>query len=171
MNTLFKNIARFILLALFQVLVFNQLELGYGIHIMIYPLFIMLLPFEMGIISLLPLAFLMGFIVDIFSNTYGLHASSLLMMTYFRPRIFKMFSPIDGYDPIKEPTFFDMGIRWFFSTFAYLLLIHHFWYFLIEIFRFSEIFSILIKTSLSVLFSFGLTIVIQQLLYKKVKRQ
>ena len=94
MNTLFKNIARFILLALFQVLVFNQLELGYGIHIMIYPLFIMLLPFELGIISLLSLAFLMGFLVDIFSNTYGLHASSLLMMTYFRPRIFKMFSPI-----------------------------------------------------------------------------
>jgi len=71
MNTLFKNIARFILLALFQVLVFNQLELGYGIHIMIYPLFIMLLPFELGIISLLSLAFLMGFLVDIFSNTYG----------------------------------------------------------------------------------------------------
>ena len=138
---------------------------------MVYPLFIMLLPFELGIISLLSLPFLMGFLVDIFSNTYGLHASSLLMMTYFRPRIFKMFSPIDGYDPIKEPTFFDMGIRWFLSTFAYLLLIHHFWYFLIEIFRFSEIFSILIKTSLSVLFSFGLTIVIQQLLYKKVKRQ
>ncbi len=171
MNTLFKNIARFILLALFQVLVFNQLELGYGIHIMIYPLFIMLLPFEMGIISLLSLAFFMGFLVDILSNTYGLHASSLLMMTYFRPRIFKMFSPIDGYDPIKEPTFFDMGIRWFLSTFAYLLLIHHFWYFLIEIFRFNEIFSILIKTSLSFMFSIGLSIVIQQLLYKKVKRQ
>jgi len=147
------------------------LELGYGIHIMIYPLFIMLLPFEMGIISLLSLAFLMGFLVDIFSNTYGLHASSLLMMTYFRPRIFKMFSPIDGYDPIKEPTFFDMGIRWFLSTFAYLLLIHHFWYFLIEIFRFNEIFSILIKTSLSFMFSIGLSIIIQQLLYKKVKRQ
>ena len=171
MNTLFKNIARFILLSLFQVLVFNQLEFGYGIHMMVYPLFIMLLPFELGIISLLCLAFLMGFFVDIFSNTYGLHASSLLMMAYFRPRIFKMFSPIDGYDPIKEPTIFDMGIRWFLYTFGNLLLIHHFWYFLIEIFRFNEISSILIKTSLSVLFSFGLSIIIQQLLYKNVKRQ
>lgn len=169
MEILLKNTTRFILLALLQVLIFNQLEFGWLIHIMVYPVFIMLLPFELGTVSLLSLAFLMGFIIDVFSNTYGLHTSSLLTMTYFRPKIFKIFSPIDGYDPLKQPTIFDMGFRWFLLTFGNLLLIHHFWYFLIEIFRFNEVLSIFSKTTVSFIFSLSMSIIFQQFLHKKVK--
>ena len=91
MNLVTKHIIRFIILWILQVLIFNQLEFGFGIHMMIYPLFIMLLPFDLGILSLLLYAFLLGLSIDIFSNTYGLHASSLLMMAYFRPIIFNFF--------------------------------------------------------------------------------
>jgi hypothetical protein len=50
MNNLTKNIIRFVVFAILQALIFNQLEIGYGIHLMVHPLFIMLLPFEMGVI-------------------------------------------------------------------------------------------------------------------------
>jgi len=169
MNTITKNTFRFILIAFAQALIFNHLEIGFGIHLMIQPLFIMLLPFEIGVFSLMSLAFVLGAIIDIFSNTYGLHASSLLMMAYFRPIIFKFYSPREGYDPIKEPSLIDMGGRWFFFVFGYLLLIHHFWYFLIEIFRFDELLFVFQKTILSFVFSFFLIVLLQTFLIKKSK--
>jgi hypothetical protein len=152
-----------------QSLVFNQIELGFGIHMMVHPLFIMLLPFETGIFTLMSLAFVMGLIIDVFSNTYGLHASSLLLMAYMRPVIFKFYGPREGYDPLKEPSLFDMGSRWFLFVFGYLLLIHHFWYFLIEIFRFDQFLLIIQKTVFSVIISFLLCIVLQTFLIKKSK--
>jgi hypothetical protein len=168
MNVVTKHIIRFILLWLLQVLIFNQLEFGFGIHMMVYPLFIMLLPFDIGILSLLLYAFLLGLSIDIFSNTFGLHASSLLMMAFFRPIIFNFFAPRDGYDPLKQASIDDMGLRWFILTYGNLLLIHHFWFFLIEIFRMNEFLLILQNTFFSVIISFILAVVLQTLMIKKV---
>jgi hypothetical protein len=154
---------------LLQALVFNQIEIGFGIHLMVQPLFIMLLPFETGIFTLMILGFFLGLIIDIFSNTYGLHASSLLIMAYLRPIIFKFYGPREGYDPLKEPSIFDMGSRWFLFVFGYLLLIHHFWYFLVEIFLFDQFLLILQKTIFSVIISYLLCIVLQTFIIKKSK--
>jgi hypothetical protein len=88
-------------------------------------------------------------------------------MAYFRPIIFKFYSPREGYDPLKEPSIVDMGSRWFLLVFGYLLLIHHFWYFLIEIFRIDEFLFILQKTIFSLIASFLLCLLIQTFLIKK----
>jgi hypothetical protein len=169
MNVVVKNSIRFVIFVLLQALVFNQIEIGFGIHLMVQPLFIMLLPFETGIFTLMILGFFLGLIIDIFSNTYGLHASSLLIMAYLRPIIFKFYGPREGYDPLKEPSIFDMGSRWFLFVFGYLLLIHHFWYFLVEIFRFDQFLLILQKTIFSVIISYLLCIVLQTFIIKKSK--
>jgi hypothetical protein len=169
MNVVLKNSIRFVLFVLLQALVFNQIEIGFGIHLMVHPLFIMLLPFETGVFTMMILGFGLGIIIDIFSNTYGLHASSLLLMAYMRPIIFKFYGPREGYDPLKEPSVFDMGSRWFVFVFGYLILIHHFWYFLIEIFRFDQFLLILQKTIFSVIISYLLCIVLQTFLIKKSK--
>ncbi|NBR13662.1 MAG: hypothetical protein EBQ94_05970 [Flavobacteriales bacterium] len=167
MNSITKNIVRYVLFTIIQALIFNRLEIGFGIHLMVHPLFIMLLPFEINVFVLMLLAFSMGAIIDVFSNTYGLYASSLLLMAYFRPIIFKFYSPREGYDPLKEPSIVDMGSRWFLLVFGYLLLIHHFWYFLIEIFRIDEFLFILQKTIFSLIASFLLCLLIQTFLIKK----
>jgi hypothetical protein len=167
MNSLTKNILRFVLFTILQALIFNRLEIGYGIHLMVHPLFIMLLPFEINVFVLMLVAFSMGAIIDVFSNTYGLYASSLLLMAYFRPIVFKFYSPREGYDPLKEPSVIDMGSRWFIFVFGYLLLIHHFWYFLIEIFRFDEFFFILQKTFFSLIASYLIILLLQTFLLKK----
>ncbi len=169
MNVAIKIAIRFFLFWIMQVLVFNQLEFGFGIHLMIYPLFIMLLPFDTGIFTLLLLSFGLGILIDAFSNTFGLHTSALVMMAYFRPIIFNLFSQREGYDPLKEPSLFDMGTRWFIFVYGYLLLIHHFWFFLIEIFRFNEILMILQNTILSIIISFIVSLLILTLISKKSK--
>ena len=171
MKLIITQLIRFVLFVLIQALVFNQLEIGLGIQVMIYPLFLMLLPFETSVLVLLLLAFIMGLSIDAISDTYGLHTSSLLIVAYMRPIIFNIFAPREGYDTIKEASFFEMGQRWFTSVFGLLLLIHHLWFFVFEMFNISELPLILQKTILSVPLSFLLCIFLQVIFVTKPKEQ
>jgi hypothetical protein len=170
MNVIVANATRFVLFVFLQLFIFNQLEFGFGIHLLMCPLYIMLLPFEINIVILLVIAFGMGAFVDIFSNTYGLHASSLLFMAYFRPYIFKVFAPRENYDFLKSPSFLDMGHLWFFSTFSVLLLIHNCWFFILEAFSFSGFLYTLQKIALSFIFIYFLSILMQIILMKRSKK-
>lgn len=158
---------RFILFVLFQVLVLNNLELGWGIYPMVYPLFILLLPFEMGTIPLMILAFAFGLTIDSLSNTFGLHASSALVMAYFRPLVFDFFAPRDGYEGTEESNLHTMGLRWFILAFGLLLLIHHTWFFILEIFALNEWLLLLRKILLSVPLSFLFSWIIQLIFVSK----
>jgi hypothetical protein len=167
MRVIIINSIRFVLFVLLQSLVFNQLEIGLGIHPMIYPLFIMLLPFSTSPLVLLFLAFAMGMSIDMLSNTGGLHASALLAFALFRPLIFKAFGPREGYDPGKEGSIYEMGQSWFFYCFGILLLIHHTWFFFMEVFKFSEMLYVLRKLILTLPVSYLLVILIQFLFLKR----
>lgn len=167
MNIILKITFRFVFLALLQVLLLNQIEIGFGIQLMVYPLFILLLPVEIGVIPLMGVAFLLGIVIDSLSNTYGLHASSLLFMAFLRPLIFKLFAPRDGYDPLQEINLFTMGFSWFLRSFGLLLLAHHFWFFMLEMFKLNEIIFVLQKTGLSVVLSFLMCILLQYLFIRK----
>ncbi|MES2800254.1 MAG: hypothetical protein V4638_09585 [Bacteroidota bacterium] len=169
MNLILRHSIRFVFLLLFQTMVLNQLEIGWGIQIMVYPIFLFLLPFELSVSLILLISFAMGLLIDSISNTYGLHTSALVMMAYFRPIIFKAFAPRDGYDPLKEGTIYDMGGAWFFSTFGILLVIHHFWFFLIEMFRLDALLFVLQKTILSFAISLVFCLLLQMLFIRKNK--
>lgn len=171
MNEVIKHIIRFIVLLVIQTLVLNQLEIGLGIQMMVYPLFIILLPFELGIIAILVIAFAMGIAIDAISNTYGLHTSALLLLAYLRPLIFKMFSPRDGYDSLKEGNMYEMGPRWFIYVYGILLFIHHLWFFTLEIFRIDDFFFILQKVLLSLPLSFLLSLLLQTMFVSKPKER
>lgn len=163
MNLIIQIGLRFLLLLLLQVLVLNQIEIGFGIQLMIYPLFIVLLPVETGVFWLMGAAFTMGLIIDAMSNTFGLHTSSLLVVAYARPMIFKLFAPRDGYDPSISINLFTMGTSWFIRSYGILLLIHHFWFFMLEMFKLNEITFVLQKTLLSAPLSFVLAVILQYL--------
>lgn len=171
MKEILKHSTRFIALIVIQALILNQLEIGFGIQLMVYPLFIILLPFDIGLISMLFLAFLMGICIDAISNTYGLHASSLVLVAYLRPALFKIFAPREGYDILKEGNVYEMGTRWFLYVFGLILLIHHLWFFLLEIFRFNEMLYVLRKTVLSLPLSFLICLLIQTMFVTKPKER
>ena len=171
MNVVYKHTIRFVIFAFLQALVFNQLNIGFGIHLMIQPLFIMLLPFELTVIPMMGIAFLMGLVIDIVSNTYGLNTSSLVLMAYLRPIVFKFYGPREGYDPLKEPTSQDMGANWFTVVYGILLGLHSFWFFLLEIFELGRIGFILQKTIFSGLLSFLLALLIQSFILNSTQKK
>jgi len=171
MGRILVHSIRFILFVLVQILILNQFEPGLGAYAMLYPLFIMLLPFEMGTVPLMLVAFALGFSIDIFSNKFGLHASSAVVMAYFRPVIFKLFAPRDGYESENESNIYEMGYRWFIYVFGILLIIHHTWFFLIEHFKLNEFPLLMRKIGLSVLLSFTLSLLVQLIFVSRKKSE
>lgn len=167
MSLYIKHIIRFLLIVLAQSLIFGQMEFIYGVHIMIYPLFIMLLPFEISTILLLIVSFFLGISVDLFMNTFGLHASSAVLIAFLRPTIYKLFAPREGYDLLKEPTIQAYGFKWFFATHFIVITVHHLYFFTMEYFSFININHILLKTLLSSIFTFLIFVAIQFIFFKK----
>ena len=160
----------FILIVLIQGLVVNNIEINAYFNPMIYPVMIMMLPFELNILVTMLVAFLLGISVDAFSNTFGLNASAALVIGYLRPSILNLIKPRDGYDPVLLPSIHDMGKFWFLSYATILLFIHHLWFFIIEILRFDQILHILGKTVFSLILSLFLVILFQYIFYKPSKK-
>lgn len=169
MGNILVNIIRFLLFVFVQVVVLNNLELGWGIYPMLYPLFLLLLPFNMSTAMLMLIAFVTGLTIDSLSNTFGLHASAAVVFAYCRPMIFKLFAPRDGYENAEESTLYAMGTKWFIYVFGSLLFIHHAWYFIIELFKWNEWLLLLRKLILTVPISFVLSLIVQLIFVSKKK--
>lgn len=169
MNAL-NVILRFVFFVLIQVFVFNNIEIGGGIYIMIYPLFIFLLPQEMNIYLVLILAFLMGGSIDLLSDSFGLHTSSLVLFAFLRSILLPIFSPRDGYEAGLEMNIFQMGLNWFLRVFGALFLLFNFWFFLLEEFKLNEILYVLQKTILSAIVGLILCVLIQYLFINRANR-
>ena len=167
MNQIIPISLRFLLLVFLQVIVLNNLEIGLGAYPMIYPLFILLLPFELGPLSLMLLSFLIGISVDALSNTFGMHTSAAVLIGYLRPAIFKAFAPRDGYDSVEAAGIRSLGTQWFIGAYGSLLVIHHTWFFLLESLQLNEILLILRKIALSVPLSFLISILVQFIFMRK----
>ncbi|MCC6690088.1 MAG: rod shape-determining protein MreD [Bacteroidia bacterium] len=167
LNTVLRNIVRFIVLILTQVLVIKNIELGRFINPFIYVLFIITLPFETPRSLLLLIAFVTGISIDMFYDTMGMHAAASVFMAFCRPRVFRFFAPRDGYEAGTEPIIRYMGSLWFVSCSAVLIVLHHFFLFYLEVFRWTEFFSTFFRVFMSALFTLGLCTLSQYLVSRR----
>ena len=151
-------------------LILNNIELGGHINPYLYILFIFWLPFEMSPWITLLLGFLLGFFVDMFTGTFGLHTAATLFLTYCRPFVLKLLSPREGYEFGLRPNIQDMGLNWFLTYSGILIFLHHSALFYLEAFRFSEFFSILLRVFLSSVFTLVLVTLSQFLTYREKGR-
>jgi hypothetical protein len=156
-KSLIKNILLFIFLVLTQVLIFNNIELGGFLNPYVYVLFILLLPFGFGL----------GLTVDIFSETLGMHTAATVLMAYLRPAVLRTFSPREGYEAGSLPRVHYYGLQWFIQYTVVLVFAHHAMLFLTEMFRFQDIFAILLRIILSTLFSASIIVLSQFIVFKK----
>ncbi|MGZ3919849.1 MAG: rod shape-determining protein MreD [Bacteroidia bacterium] len=165
-----KNIFRFVFLIMLQVLIIQNIQLGSYIILLPYILAIILLPFETPKMLLLFSSFLLGVVIDYFYDSSGLHASACTIMGFSRYYVLKFISPREGYDAGVQPCVEDMGLAWFLSYAGTLVVIHHLFFFYMEVFRFSEFFYTLLRVILSSIGTFGLIYLLQFLFYYKRRR-
>ena len=157
-SSLFFNLFRFIILLSLQVIVFNNINLFGFISPFPYILFIILYPVNGNKSGLLVASFLLGIILDMFSNSGGIHTTASLLLAYFRPSIFKFaFGVSYEYQTIKLN---DALTPERFSFILVSVLIHHLTLFILEAFQFSLFWDILIRTLLSSILTIAICIII-----------
>lgn len=163
-------LSRFVILVLAQVVVLNNIQFSGFINPFVYIMFIMMLPVKISRSLLLVIAFITGLVIDLFSNTMGMHAAACLFMAYARPSVLKLMAPRDGYDSESVPSAREQGFTWFLIYASILTIVHHSVLFYIEVFRFSEFFSTFLRVILSSLATL-VTIMISQYLFAKPENE
>jgi len=154
MTTLLKNIIRFCVILLVQVMILNKVTLqwwaqpaGFPIFIpYLYPLFLLLLPFETPVIALLIAGFLCGITVDSFMNTAGMHAFAMVLIAYFRINVLNALMPknLSEYSG-QTPSVKNMGWFPFIIYVSFLIVMHHATFFTIELWSMSNIGYLMLK--------------------------
>lgn len=125
-----------IVLLVSQVLIFDFISIrGFGVP-MIYSLFVLALPVVIPGAIVMLLAFGAGFLLDIATNSGGLHMASLTAMAFARKYILDFLQPPSGYDKLDRPLPSDMGFSWFMRYSVILILVHQAAYYFFERFSF-----------------------------------
>ncbi len=154
MNVYLKNIFRFCIILLIQVLILNKITLrwwsepaNFPVFIpYIYPLFILLLPFETPVWALLIMGFFMGLSIDSFMNTAGMHAFALVLVAYLRTNVLSALMPRNLSEYVnQQPTIKTMGWMPFLVYSSFLIILHHFVFFSLELWNFSNFGFLLLK--------------------------
>lgn len=164
-NTVLTNGFRFVLLAMIQIFILRGISVGGWywsyFQIIIYPLFIFLLPLRTNRALVLLLAFALGLLIDVFYDTLGFHASASVFTAYMRFWVLQWLAPKGGYNENLSPTKRAMSTGWFMSYASILLFCHLFFYFSVEAFTLVYIVDILLRTIASFVISFTIIIIIQ----------
>lgn len=175
MNVYLKNILRFCIIVSLQVLILNKITLrwwsepsGFPVFIpYIYPLFILLLPFEIPVWTLLIIGFVLGATVDSFGNTAGMHACATVLIAYLRTNVLSALLPrnLSEYSGL-QPSTRNMGWMPFLVYSGFLTILHHLLFFSVELWNLSNVGQLLLKTAASAATSM-LFIVVYLLLFTK----
>lgn len=166
MNLVIKYFIMFVSLVLIQVLILNQVRLGGFINPYIYILFIILLPLSTPRYLVLLLGFLIGFSVDVFMNSLGIHTAATVFIAYLRPVVVRSVSSHEE-DRNDYPGLYQNKFKWFLSYATIMVVLHHLVLFYIEVFTFNDFFRTLYHVVLSSLFSVFIIVLSQFLIFRR----
>jgi rod shape-determining protein MreD len=156
----------FVVLVLVQVLILNQVQFSGYINPYIYVLFIMLLPLSSPRYVILVMAFLMGMAIDIFSGSLGVHAFATVFVAYFRVYIIRLITNREE-DQNDYPGLAQNGFSWFLSYTIWVVLVHHFVLFYIEVFTLKEFLNTFYRIVLSSVSSIFVIVLSQFIIFRE----
>lgn len=173
MNPITKYIIRLIGLILLQVVVIKNVELGFAnwwVTPFIYFYLILDLPVKFNPLYSMLYAGVLGFIIDIFMDTYGMHASAAIFVAFLRNYFMPLLLPRDGFDMNSPATIQNFGTSKYMFYLFVMTFLYHLWFFLLEKFSFSSIFLRLSQATVSSLVAVALMMTIHYLYLKDSKR-
>ena len=140
MNNILKNSIRFVLFLLIQIIILNEVPpLHQFITPYLYFTFLLWLPFGTNRLTLTILGFVLGYSLDVFTNTPGLHAAAATLVGYVRPTILNLLLAQETSEEVnKEPSVGTMGWGPFLTYVFLLTFIHHFYLVLLEWLQFGN---------------------------------
>lgn len=115
-----------------QLLFLRDLALFYYGFCFIYLWAIIKAPIDTPPAYLIIGGFVLGWVVDIFSNTHGMHAFATVLVAGLRPTFFQVLTPANGYDERSSISLVEMNWMWFIPYVFFMLFSHHLVLFLLE---------------------------------------
>lgn len=153
----------FFLYAFAQVLLLKNLVLFNSAFCFLYIAFILLLPVETNNLILMLAGFLLGFTIDIFYDSLGLHAFTTVIIAYLRNYWLATITPQGGYDSGTMPNLASNGLQWFLVYTLPMIFLHHVILFFIEATGFSQFWFTMLKIVASLMFTMTVMLLLQYL--------
>lgn len=154
-------------LGLVQLLFLKNLALFGHAFGFLYLLGLLILPSTLRTIPLMILAFFLGFVLDIFFETIGMHTAAATCFAFFKPIWLKISSPTGGYDEAEEPSLSQIGLGRF-VTYAFpLLFLYGLVFFIADQWGTGSFFGVLSKSFFSALFTLILAVLVQLLFFRR----
>lgn len=113
------------------------------------------------------LSFFLGLIIDIFSNTFGIHAAACSLIGFIRNPLLAQFVDVKELQAGSIPSYKLFGFGHFFYYILILVSIHHIVLFAIDSFGFFQPVQLITRLLSSIILSTVLMTVIETFNYRK----
>ncbi|MBO4655681.1 MAG: rod shape-determining protein MreD [Bacteroidales bacterium] len=144
MNNGSSNILRFLLTMVAQILVFRYVQLFGCVSVAIYLMALLMLPFELPRWVQYLIAFATGFVIDMFTMTYGINASASMLMMFVRPYLVVALNGRKTDDIVDKPLPGMKDFRWLLAYTLILVFIHQLAAVMLETFTFRHFWKTLL---------------------------
>ncbi len=160
-----KQIGRYFLVMLLQVLLFDQLQLLGVCHPYIYILCLLMMPITLPHSADMIIGAVVGLIMDIFCNSLGVHTASCIFIMFIRPYLIGAI--VNDKDRLNEQiTLRTLGMEALLKYTVILVLAHHLMVFLLAAWSWSHIGFVLMETIVSSLITISIIIGYNTLRYR-----
>lgn len=149
-NNLLRGFFYFVVLVLIQVLILNNIHFLRIATPFLYLYFILKLPVGTSRMNVVFFSFLIGLVIDLFSNTPGMHAAACTLAGFIRDPLIRLFIGKDLPEGIY-PSYKTFGYGGFFRYTLVFVVIHHVALFMIEALTFFDPLFLAIRIAASVL--------------------
>ena len=143
-----KQIGRYILVMLLQVLLFDQLQLFGVCHPYIYILCLLMMPITLPHSVDMIIGAIAGLVMDIFCNSLGVHTMACIFLMFIRPYLLSAL--VNDKDRLNEQiSLRTLGAEAMFRYVAILVVLHHLMVFMLAAWSWSHIGFVLLETIVS----------------------
>lgn len=143
-----KQIGRYILVMVLQVLLFNQLQLWGACHPYIYILCLLMMPITLSHSADMLIGAAVGLVMDVFCNSLGVHMASCILVMFIRPYL--LGAVVNDRDRLNEQICLrTLGWEAFIKYMVILVVIHHLTVFMLAAWSISHIIFVLVETLVS----------------------
>ena len=163
-NNILRYTILFILCILLQALIFNKIVLFHVAVPIVFIYFIIRLPINIKLAYLFTFAFLLGLIVDIFSDTPGVNALACTLIAAIRTPIYYAYMPKDDTTSRFIPAVATMGMIEYIKYLLTFIVIYSLLAFSIEFFSFADVKGIVIMSAASSVFTFFILLAVDCLI-------
>ena len=160
-----KQLGRYILVMILQVLLFDRLQLWGVCHPYIYVLCLLMMPTTLPHSVDMLIGAAVGFIMDIFCNSLGIHTAACILLMFIRPYL--LGGIVSDKDRLNEQiSLHAIGMEALIKYIVILVVIHHLTVFFLAAWSWYHIGFVILETIVSSVITISVIIGYNALKYK-----